>query len=364
MFYLLLMTGAGFGLVSALLYASPLSGVPLSLFLFLLSPLPLLIAGLGWSVYAALFGGALAAGTLSLLAGGQVGVGFACALLVPAATFSFLSAVVRFLQAKPSPSPFGVDVGETVRNNPVLSAELFASAPTSQIGSPKLLWLSLGVLILVLAVLAAFQVASAAFLMSAADFKTYTRLLSEVTEQMVRLQLGKSVDMGQMMGDNTALPKNIKLEDIVQTMVQVLPFIMGCIFTVVLIFNAWLAAKVVHFSGRLARSWRSMSSMRLPHQAVLLLLMSFILAWLPSFAGLFFQAFTGGLCIAFACHGLAVIHTRTRQLSWRLPLLGGIYLVILVLMIWILPLLVVYGLAELILSKYRPEQNSSSHFFN
>ena len=46
--------GLGAGVCSALLYASALSGSMLSLVLFLLAPLPIMIAALGWSHWAAL----------------------------------------------------------------------------------------------------------------------------------------------------------------------------------------------------------------------------------------------------------------------------------------------------------------------
>src|SRR5690606_22202356 len=50
----ILLIGLGAGVASALLYASLISGSMLALLLVLLSPLPILIAALGWSHWAAL----------------------------------------------------------------------------------------------------------------------------------------------------------------------------------------------------------------------------------------------------------------------------------------------------------------------
>jgi len=50
------MIGIGAGAAGALLFASVSSGSLLSIFLFYLAPLPMMIAGIGWSHWAALIG--------------------------------------------------------------------------------------------------------------------------------------------------------------------------------------------------------------------------------------------------------------------------------------------------------------------
>ncbi|MES1155535.1 MAG: hypothetical protein ABUL48_03795, partial [Pseudorhodoplanes sp.] len=50
----LILIGLGAGVATALLFASVASGALLSIILFYLAPLPILIAALGWSHWAAL----------------------------------------------------------------------------------------------------------------------------------------------------------------------------------------------------------------------------------------------------------------------------------------------------------------------
>ena len=61
----LILIGVGAGVVTALLFASVASGALLSIFLFYLAPLPILIAALGWSHWAALVAAVTAAAGLA-----------------------------------------------------------------------------------------------------------------------------------------------------------------------------------------------------------------------------------------------------------------------------------------------------------
>ena len=61
----LILIGIGAGVATALLFASVASGPLLSIFLFYLAPLPILIAALGWSHWAALVAAVTAAAGLA-----------------------------------------------------------------------------------------------------------------------------------------------------------------------------------------------------------------------------------------------------------------------------------------------------------
>jgi hypothetical protein len=61
--------GLGAGAASALLMATMASRSPLSLFLVLLAPLPIMIAAVGWTHWAALFGALAAALALAIVFG-------------------------------------------------------------------------------------------------------------------------------------------------------------------------------------------------------------------------------------------------------------------------------------------------------
>jgi hypothetical protein len=57
--------GIGAGAATALLFASVASGSPLSVLLFYLAPLPILLAALGWSHWAALIAAVFASAGLA-----------------------------------------------------------------------------------------------------------------------------------------------------------------------------------------------------------------------------------------------------------------------------------------------------------
>ena len=61
--------GIGAGAATALLFASVASGSPLSVLLFYLAPLPILIAAIGWSHWAALIAALAASAGLAAVFG-------------------------------------------------------------------------------------------------------------------------------------------------------------------------------------------------------------------------------------------------------------------------------------------------------
>ena len=65
----LYLIGMSAGAAAALLFASVASGSPLSVLLFYLAPLPILIAALGWSHWAALIAAVVASASLAAIFG-------------------------------------------------------------------------------------------------------------------------------------------------------------------------------------------------------------------------------------------------------------------------------------------------------
>jgi hypothetical protein len=99
--------GAGAGFVSALLFAVTTTGNPLAIVLYFVSPLPILIAGLGWNHRAALavalVGGLILALAFTPLAGGV----YAAAVALPAWWFSYLLLLARTENATTEWYPLG-----------------------------------------------------------------------------------------------------------------------------------------------------------------------------------------------------------------------------------------------------------------
>ncbi|HZQ12050.1 MAG TPA: hypothetical protein VFB31_04500, partial [Pseudolabrys sp.] len=87
--------GIGAGAASALLFASVASGSPLSVPLFYLAPLPILIAALGWSHWAALVAALAASAALASVFSPIFFIGFLIGIGLPAWWLGYLTLLAR-----------------------------------------------------------------------------------------------------------------------------------------------------------------------------------------------------------------------------------------------------------------------------
>src|SRR5690348_3422466 len=92
--------GIGAGAAAALLFASVASGSLLSILLFYLSPLPLLIAALGWSHWAAMIGALGGAAALAATLGGLYFLVFLAVAGLPAWWLGYLTMLARPAQTQ------------------------------------------------------------------------------------------------------------------------------------------------------------------------------------------------------------------------------------------------------------------------
>ena len=89
------MIGIGAGAAAALLFASVASGSSLSILLFYLAPLPILIAALGWSHWAALIAALAGALALALVFGPVFFFAFLVGVGLPAWWLGYLALLAR-----------------------------------------------------------------------------------------------------------------------------------------------------------------------------------------------------------------------------------------------------------------------------
>jgi hypothetical protein len=101
---------------------------------------------------------------------------------------------------------------------------------------------------------------------------------------------------------------------------------------VMMMLNLWLAGRVVQLSGQLPRPWPDIASeLRMPLNYLLVFgLASVAGPYLGGPAGLILIIIAATIGLAFALVGLAAAHFLTRGLSFRLPLLILIYLVVVI----------------------------------
>lgn len=102
----------------------------------------------------------------------------------------------------------------------------------------------------------------------------------------------------------------------------------GSLFMMML--NLWFAGRVVQLSGQLPRSWPDIAAeLRLPRNYLLIFgLASAAGPYLGGPAGLIVIIIAATIGVAFALVGLAAVHCLTRGLSFRFPLLILIYLLV------------------------------------
>ena len=87
--------GLSAGTATALLFASVASGSPLSVVLFYLAPLPILIAALGWSHWAALVAAIVASASLASVFGSFFFISFLLGVGLPAWWLGYLALLAR-----------------------------------------------------------------------------------------------------------------------------------------------------------------------------------------------------------------------------------------------------------------------------
>ena len=283
--------GLGAGAAAALLFASVASGSFLSVILFYLAPLPVMIAGLGWSHWAALLAAVSATLAVAMLFGGGAVLAFIAGIAVPAWWLTYLANLAR-------PVPAG------------------AGATTLEWYPPGrlVLWAALLGVLLVLAAIPNFGL----------DAETFRTNLSEALSGL--LHVGSAATNGEP----ARLPDAARAKRILDLIVAIVPPATAVAGTITNAMNLWLAAQVVKLSGRLPRPWPDLSAMTLPPLAAAALAVAVALTFAGGMAGLLAGTVTAALVIAYGIIGFAVLHAITRGRPSRAFLIGGIYASVLV----------------------------------
>lgn len=293
--------GIGGGLVSALLIAVVVKATPLAVFLYLLAPIPILIAAIGWDQRAGLVATATGSAAIALAFSPFSGLGFAVTTALPAWWLAYLALLGRTL-------PDG-----TVE------------------------WYPLGRVLAWTALTATLTLLAAAILSTGGDYGAFRDNARGIARAILRV----GADAVPPAGDGSNLRE--KVADASATLV---PAFAAQGFTIVLSFYLWAAAKVVQVSGRLVRPWPFVPGLAMPRLTLAALAGSVLLGFVGNFVGVFGVALAGALVAAFALQGLAVVHDRSRGKSGRMGLLIGTYLLVVVSQGAALVALTLFGLAD------------------
>jgi len=286
--------GIGAGAAAALLFASVTSGVWLSIPLFYLAPLPIMIAGLGWSHWSALIAALAGALGLGAIFGPVLFFTFLAAAGGPAWWLSYLAMLAR---------PAGKDAA-------------------------ALEWYPAGRLVLWAAILGALVVIVAIpnFGLDAESFRTGLR-------QSVAHTLGVDSEVSA----NT--------DRLIDFLVAAIPPGAAVVSNIITLINLWLAGIIVKFSGRLSRPWPALASMTFPRPVLAGLGAAVALSFAGGLVSIIAGVVSASLLMAYGVLGLAVLHAITHGMASRVFLLAAVYFAVLLLG-WPMLLLCLLGLIE------------------
>ncbi|HVV80841.1 MAG TPA: DUF2232 domain-containing protein [Pseudolabrys sp.] len=289
------LVGIGAGAAAALMFASVASGSLLSIFLFYVAPLPIMIAALGWSHWAAMIAALGAATTLASVFGGMFFLAFMIGTGIPAWWLGYLAMLAR---------------------------------PGANEGSLE--WYPPGRLVLWCAVLATIVI-SIGVLTFGTDLDTFRTEMRRGLERMIYSPPGMSGDANRA--------------QLFDFLVTVLPAAAAVVATTTNAINLWLAARIVKFSGRLQRPWPHLPAMTFPGKAAAVLAVAVGLTFIGGIGGLLAMVASAALVIAYGILGFAVLHAVTRHGRGRGLVLGIAYASVIV-FFWPIFALCLLGLAD------------------
>lgn len=295
------------GAAAALLFAAVTSGALLSIPLFYLAPLPIMIAGLGWSHWAALVAAVTAAMTLGLVFGTVFLFAFLAGTGVPAWWLSYLA-----MLARPATATAG--------------------------GDTTLEWYPAGRLVMWAAILAALVVI-VAIPNFGLDAESFRAGLHDGLTRMLRMQTDTPA------GGPIELPGGTDPERFINFLVAVIPATAAVLATLTSLFNLWLAGRVVKLSGRLTRPWPQLSTIHFPPLLTGALAIAIALSFTNGLIGILANVVSASLLIAYGVLGFAVLHAITQGMNARPFILAGTYIAVLMVG-WLVLALCLLGLVD------------------
>jgi hypothetical protein len=293
------------GAASALMFASIISGAPISLVLLNFAPLPLMVAAIGWGPLTAAIGGVAAATVCGLVFGMPFAIAYATTAAVPAWWLGHLALLGR-----------PVSHAAADGNGATPPANTMEWYPTGRL----LLWIA--AICALLAFVTLLTIGTDAEAIAAAMKRGFARVAR------VFALRGLAIDDGVLEAMTSLAPAGFPAGPIIM-----------------LTINMWLAGKIARTSGRLNRPWPDVKATALPPMTLVALCVAIAFCFTGGLIAVLAKVVTGALLTAYALTGLAVLHTLTLASGSRMVWLMLSYAVTIVL-IWPLFVMAALGLAD------------------
>ncbi|BCP52913.1 hypothetical protein K32_15300 [Kaistia sp. 32K] len=293
-----ILIGLGAGMASALLFAGLISGTALAFPLFILSPLPIAIAGLGFGTMS----GAAAAVLASAL------IGFTIGPIAGGLYFILFAAPVAWV------------------------AHLIGLSRPDETGDGRQ-WFPLDSVLFRAAIVVAVAVVVSGIVLSYDP----EALISQ-TMTVLKGWLAESASDGMT-------PTDAEIEPLIRFNIALMPFTSASLTLGILVLSTWLGARIARMSGLLQREWTPLWTVVLPQQAAFLFGAAFVASMIPGVPGQIAAAVAGAIGFAFALTGFGLLHAMLLGKAAR-PLL--LFLVYAVSFVFLLPLgiMAVVGLVD------------------
>jgi hypothetical protein len=280
-----ILIGLGSGLASALLCFSAAHGSPLlSTLLLLLTPLPSLLAGLGWGWLSAAAGAGLGMLVMGTLHSPSFAVGYFLALGLPVVLTSYLAYLSRPMPADPTQREW------------YPAGRLLAVVSLYGGALP----------ILVLPLIGG----------------SYDILRAPMAEFLRRISARTAADLNVKPLDDP------RIDALAEYFTSVLPGVLAAYWLAVFVLNLYLAGRIARASGQFGRDWPDLASLAYPAVFPFLVAAALAASFAPGFPGVTGTSFSGALLLAYLLAGLALMHFIARaRVSWLLwPVYIGLLL--------------------------------------
>lgn len=281
--------GIGAGLVSAVLFASTLTGSALAVALFYFTALPGFLAGLAWGTRSAQISALTGTALTGLVLAPMAGLGYFLTIGLPISMLCHLALLAR--------APEGAS--EEANPDPA-----------------SMEWYPVGRIVAWTAAMAGC-IAALTIPIFGLDIETYRTNLQEMLEKTFLSQMP------------TGLPEGFSKEDmgpVMELLVRALPAASAIVWFSVMLLNIWAAGRIAVISGRMIRPWPDFKTMTYPPLFALGFVASLLGTFAPGILSIVATGFAGAFLLSYVLVGLVVLHVMASMSAYKFIILGAVYL--------------------------------------